>query len=79
MLFRSGPFLTLSGHTHGGQIRLPGIGILHNASTAPMHWSYGLTVENGRTLYVSAGLGTSLIPLRIGVPPEFAILDVNGA
>ena len=44
-----------------------------------MHWSYGLTVENGRTLYVSAGLGTSLIPLRIGVPPEFAILDVNGA
>ena len=74
-----GPFLTLSGHTHGGQIRLPGIGILHNASTAPMHWSHGLTVENGRTLYVSAGLGTSLIPLRIGVPPEFAILDVNGA
>lgn len=75
----AGPFLTLSGHTHGGQIKLPGIGILRNSSLAPLHWSHGLVVEEGRTLYVSAGLGTSLIPLRIGVPPEFAILDVNGS
>ena len=75
----AGPFLTLSGHTHGGQVKLPGLGILHNASVAPLRWSHGLVVEDGRTLYVSAGLGTSIIPLRIGVPPEFAILDVNGA
>jgi predicted MPP superfamily phosphohydrolase len=74
----AGPFLTLSGHTHGGQIKLPGVGILKNSSTAPLHWSHGLVVEGGRTLYVSAGLGTSIIPLRIGVPPEFAILDVSG-
>ena len=75
----AGPFLTLSGHTHGGQVKLPGLGVLHNASVAPLRWSHGLVVEDGRTLYVSAGLGTSIIPLRIGVPPEFAILDVNGA
>lgn len=75
----AGPFLTLSGHTHGGQVKLPGIGILKNSSVAPLHWSHGLIVEEGRTLYVSAGLGTSILPLRIGVPPEFAILDVNGS
>jgi predicted MPP superfamily phosphohydrolase len=74
----AGPFLTLSGHTHGGQIKLPGVGILRNASAAPLHWSHGLVVETGRTLFVSAGLGTSILPLRIGVPPEFAILDLNG-
>ena len=75
----AGPFLTLSGHTHGGQVKLPGVGVMHNASVAPLRWSHGLVVEDGRTLYVSAGLGTSIIPLRIGVPPEFAILDVNGS
>jgi predicted MPP superfamily phosphohydrolase len=74
----AGPFLTLAGHTHGGQIRLPGIGVVKNASHAPRRWTHGLIVENGRHLYVCAGLGTSGLPLRIGVPPEFAVLDING-
>jgi predicted MPP superfamily phosphohydrolase len=73
-----GPFLTLAGHTHGGQIRLPGIGVLKNSSRAPLRWTHGLIAEEGRFLYVSAGLGTSAIPLRIGVPPEFAVIDING-
>jgi predicted MPP superfamily phosphohydrolase len=75
----SGPYLTLAGHTHGGQIALPGIGPLRNASAAPLRWTNGLIVEQGRQLYVSAGLGTSIMPIRVGVPPEYAILDVNGA
>ena len=74
-----GPFLMLSGHTHGGQIRLPFLGIVHNASRAPLHWSHGHIVERGRHLIVSAGLGTSSIPLRVGVPPEFVVVDVSGA
>jgi predicted MPP superfamily phosphohydrolase len=74
----AGPFLTLSGHTHGGQVRLPGIGVVTNASKAPRRWTHGLVVEDGRHLYVTAGLGTSGLPLRIGVPPDYAILDVNG-
>jgi predicted MPP superfamily phosphohydrolase len=74
----AGPFLTLAGHTHGGQIKLPWVGILNNASKAPLRWSHGLIVERGRHLYVSAGLGTSTLPLRIAVPPEYAVLDVNG-
>ena len=74
----AGPYLTLAGHTHGGQIRLPGIGVLVNGSAAPLRWTHGLIVEGGRQLYVSAGLGMSGLPIR-NVPPEYAILDVNGA
>ena len=73
-----GPHLTLAGHTHGGQVRFPLVGALRNASHAPMRWSHGHVEEGGRHLYVSAGLGTSGIPLRIGVPPEYAISDVSG-
>lgn len=73
-----GPYLTLAGHTHGGQIKLPGIGILTNASRAPRRWSHGLVVEGGRHLIVTAGLGTSGLPLRIGVPPEYVIVEVSG-
>jgi hypothetical protein len=73
-----GPYLTLAGHTHGGQIRLPGIGILRNASKAPLRWSHGLIEERGRHLYVTGGIGTSGVPLRFGVPPEYAVLDVTG-
>jgi predicted MPP superfamily phosphohydrolase len=75
----AGPHLMLAGHTHGGQIRLPGIGIISNASKAPRRWSHGVVVEDGRHLYVTSGLGTSTLPLRIGVPPEYAVIDVVGA
>ena len=74
----AGPYLTLSGHTHGGQIALPGFGAIINASRAPMHWTHGLVTEGGRHLVVTAGLGTSGLPLRIGVPPEYAVIEVTG-
>jgi predicted MPP superfamily phosphohydrolase len=73
----AGPYLTLAGHTHGGQFRLPYIGAFVNSSRAPLRWSHGHVIEEGRQLYVTAGLGTSGLPLRIGVPPEFAIIDVS--
>ena len=75
----AGPHLTLAGHTHGGQIRLPWIGAFTNASRAPLRWSLGHVVEEGRQLYVTSGIGTSGIPLRIGAPPEFAVIDVSAA
>jgi uncharacterized protein len=74
----AGPHLMLAGHTHGGQIRFPVVGALRNASRAPLRWTYGHIVEEGRHLYVTGGLGTSAIPLRIGVPPEYAIIDISG-
>lgn len=73
-----GPNLTLAGHTHGGQIKLPGLGIIYNASRAPLGWSHGLVVEGGRHMIVTAGLGSGGLPVRVGVPPEFALIEVTG-
>lgn len=58
------PFLMLAGHTHGGQIRFPDIGILRNGSTAPLRWSHGLTFEREQYLYVTSGIGTSAVPVQ---------------
>ncbi len=76
---QAGPHLMLAGHTHGGQICLPWIGPLRNASRAPMRWSYGLIEEGDKRMYVTSGLGCSGIPLRLNRPPEFVVLDVTGA
>lgn len=75
----AGPHLMLAGHTHGGQIRLPGIGIVRKATKAPRRWCHGLVKERGQYLYVTSGIGTSGVPVRWGVPPEFAVLDLMGA
>ena len=72
-----GPYLMLCGHTHGGQIQLPGLGPLVNMSDAPLRWTYGHVAEAGRHLYVTSGLGTSGIPLRLGIPPEIALIEVS--
>ena len=74
----SGSHLTLAGHTHGGQGSLPGLGIVTNSSRAPLRWSHGLVAERGRYLYVTSGIGTSVLPVRWRVPPEFVVLDVIG-
>jgi len=73
-----GPHLMLSGHTHGGQIQLPGIGALLNKSHAPLRWTYGLVTEGGRHLYVTSGIGTSGLPIRFGMPPEYVVIDLAG-
>ncbi len=67
--------LTLSGHTHGGQIVLPGIGPI---ITPSRRYNYGHIVEDGRNLVVSGGLGTSGVPVRFGVPPEILEITVGG-
>ncbi len=62
--------LTLAGHTHGGQIRLPLVWPLFVPSKFGARYAYGHVVEGGRHIIVSGGLGTSIIPARLGVPPE---------
>jgi predicted MPP superfamily phosphohydrolase len=62
--------LTLSGHTHGGQIKLPLLDPVWTPSSYGARFAYGHIVEQGRHLIVSGGLGTSIVPLRLGVPPE---------
>ena len=62
--------LTLAGHTHGGQIRVPLIWPAFVPSRYGERYAYGHVVEHDRHLIVSGGLGTSIIPARLGVPPE---------
>ena len=62
--------LTLAGHTHGGQIRIPFIWPQFVPSHYGARFAYGHIVESGRHMIVSGGLGTSVIPARLGVPPE---------
>ena len=62
--------LTLAGHTHGGQIRLPLVPPFWAPSEYGARFAYGHIVEQGRHMIVSGGLGTSKVPLRIGMPPE---------
>jgi len=67
--------LVVSGHTHGGQVRLPWFGPLINSSQAPLAWSQGHVRLGLRHLVVSAGLGTSILPFRFNCPPE--ILEIE--
>ena len=73
------PAVMLAGHTHGGQVRLPLIGALHSSSRAPMSWIYGHTIDRGRDIFVSGGIGTSLLPIRFNMPPEIVMMELTGA
>jgi hypothetical protein len=67
--------LTLSGHTHGGQLRLFGYSPFV-PSRFGNRYAYGHIVEGNRHLVVSGGLGCSSVPVRVGVPPEIVLVDV---
>lgn len=66
--------LTIAGHTHGGQVNLPFLGRLVVPSMFGDRYAAGLIVEDGRHLFVSTGLGTSILPVRFRVPPEISVL-----
>jgi uncharacterized protein len=67
--------LTLSGHTHGGQIRIMGWSPII-PSRYGNRFAYGHVSEGGKDLLVTGGLGVSRIPVRIGVPPEIMLVDL---
>lgn len=70
-----GASLMISGHTHGGQVRVPGIGPL----LLPIqHSQYdrGWFTDGARRLFVTVGIGTSLPPVRFAVRPEIVVLDL---
>lgn len=70
--------LTLSGHTHGGQVRLFGYSPLV-PSRYGNRYAYGHVVEGDRHLIVSGGLGMSILPIRFGVRPELLAIDLGTA
>jgi hypothetical protein len=69
--------LTLCGHTHGGQVWLPFYGNPGAGSIYDRRYVYGHIVEEGRHLVVSAGLGTSSVPVRFMVPPEITVVNLG--
>jgi predicted MPP superfamily phosphohydrolase len=68
--------LILSGHTHGGQVVLPGVGAVA-AQRFPV--VAGLAIEGDSTIFVSRGLGTVWLPVRLNCPPEVAVLTLRAA
>lgn len=70
--------LVLSGHTHGGQICLPRIGAVLTNSSYGQRLVSGLVEFETFKLYTSRGLGTVVVPLRYGCPPEITLLTLSG-
>ena len=64
--------LTLSGHVHGGQIAFLGF----RPSSIIHKYDYGLFRENGKAMFVSAGVG-GLIPFRFGMSPEVVLITLH--
>jgi len=69
--------LTVSGHTHGGQVKFPVVGSLVVPSIHKQRYAYGHVHENNKDLFVSSGIGTSILPIRFGVRPEIVILTLK--
>ncbi|MBO9471929.1 metallophosphoesterase [Shimia sp. R10_1] len=68
--------LTLSGHTHGGQVRLFGWSPIV-PSRYGNRFAYGHVHEQGRDLVVSGGIGCSIMPVRFGVVPEITVVEIS--
>ena len=73
------PFdFALAGHMHGGQVYVPGFGALIIPGRAPKEWAGGWANFEFGSLYVSKGVGTSILPVRFNALPEFVILSLSG-
>jgi predicted MPP superfamily phosphohydrolase len=71
--------LTLSGHTHGGQVAIPILRRPVIPSRYGERYARGHIVEDRRHLYVTSGLGTSGVPVRLLAPPEIVVLELVSA
>ena len=70
--------LVLAGHTHGGQIVIPGYG----PPVVPSHcrgYASGLKHLDGTTMYVNRGVGMAILPVRLNCPPEIALITLRAA
>ncbi len=69
--------LMLSGHTHGGQVRLPRLGTPITPSRYGARYAHGLVQGPKFPVYVSAGVGTTILPVRFRVPPEMTVITLT--
>jgi predicted MPP superfamily phosphohydrolase len=77
---KSGIPLQLSGHSHGGQVRLPGVGPVRLPIYA-WKYPYGLQAvgTSGTQVYTTAGVGVTFPPIRVNCRPEVAIIRLTRA
>ena len=68
----------LVGHLHGGQVKLPLLGKLYTLASARGYHGCleGLYMINGTYIYVSRGVGCSIVPARFSCPPEVALITL---
>ena len=71
--------IVLAGHTHCGQIAYPWGGAPATMSQYGNRYTCGVVEEHGKVLVTSAGLGTSLLPLRLFTQPEVWVVEVRGS
>ena len=71
--------LVLAGHTHGGQVWLPILGAPVVPSAVGQRYAQGHIEEEGVHMFVTSGIGTSILPFRFMVPPEVAIVTIKPA
>ena len=69
--------LMLAGHTHGGQVWLPILGAPFVPSSVGQRYTRGHVKEEGVDMFVTSGVGTSILPFRFMVPPEVAIVTIR--
>lgn len=69
--------LILAAHTHGGQVRFPILGAPIVSSSYGQKYTRGLIKQNGVQMFVTSGVGESILPFRFGVPPEIALLTLT--
>jgi predicted MPP superfamily phosphohydrolase len=72
----AGVDLYLCGHTHAGQVCLPGIGPLVLNAACPRTYARGRWRHGGTQGYTSAGIGCSLLPVRYHCPPEIGVIEL---
>jgi uncharacterized protein len=76
---KQGVPLVLSGHTHGGQVAVPFLAERFNPARLRHRHTLGLYRDGDAYHYVHGGLGITGPPVRLGVPPEIAILTLRSA
>lgn len=73
----SDTLLAVAGHTHGGQINIPIIARRVTMTDLGQKYAYGLKTYDGIPVYITAGIGTSVLPARFRAPPEIVIITLQ--
>jgi predicted MPP superfamily phosphohydrolase len=74
---KQGYRFVISGHTHGGQVSIDGMGISLNFARLFTRYVHGLYLEKDSAMYVSRGIGTVGIPVRLGAAPEVTLIRLR--